>query len=187
MNFDDVINKRHTDRKFTDEQVLDEQIKKIVHSASLAPSAKNRQPWKFYILSDKEKNHITNMLFEWEKLNKDEKTSVKGSAEQIKSANKMVIIYTNIYNSKEKNLYYKKPDYISLGCAIENMSLQAINLGLGSCILCDTLYIEDEINEYLGIRDYEQVCGFIVGYPINVYPPKRKKDLEDLLLNDFKF
>lgn len=63
------------------------------------------------------------------------------------------------------------------------MSLQAVNCGLGSCILCDTLYIEEEINEYLGIKNFEQVCGFIIGKPIYNYPPKIKKNLNDLLLN----
>lgn len=123
------------------------------------------------------------MLFEWDRLNPKEKTSVKGSAEQIRTANKMIMIYTDSYKSKSKNENYKKPDYISLGFAIENMSLQAVNLGLGSCILCDTLYIEDQINEYLKIDNFEQICGFIIGYPVYNYPPKIKKDLKDLLLS----
>lgn len=62
------------------------------------------------------------------------------------------------------------------------MSLQAVNLGLGSCILCDTLYIENEINAYLGIKGFEQICGFIVGEPIYHYPPREKKELKDLML-----
>ena len=62
------------------------------------------------------------------------------------------------------------------------MSLQAINLGLGSCILCDTLYIEDEINKYLKVENFEQICGFIIGNPIYNSQPKVKKDLKDLLL-----
>ncbi len=62
------------------------------------------------------------------------------------------------------------------------MSLKAINLGLGSCILCDTLYIENEINEYLKINDFEQICGFIIGNPIYNSKPKAKKNLKDLLL-----
>jgi hypothetical protein len=94
-----------------------------------------------------------NMLFNWVTLNPNERTSVKGTAKQIRTANKMVI------------------------------SLQAINLGLGSCILCDTLYIEDEINQYLGIKNFEQICGFIIGNPIYSYPPKQKKTLNNLLLN----
>ena len=182
MNFDDVIINRCSARCFTDETISDKQIQKILHSAILAPSAKNRQPWKFYILNDKQKNNIAKMLYDWEKANPNERTSVKGTAEQIESSNKMIIIYTNKYKSKIKKHFYKKPDYISLGCAIENMSLQAVNLGLGSCILCDTLYIESEINEYLNIQGYEQVCGFIVGKPIYNYPRKEKKKLEDLIL-----
>jgi len=183
MNFDEIVDNRRSARLFTNDDVSKKQLEKILSSGSLAPSARNRQPWKFYILSDTQKNDIMNMLFEWDRLNPKEKTNVKGSAEQIRTANKMIMIYTDSYKSKSKNENYKKPDYISLGCAIENMSLQAVNLGLGSCILCDTLYIEDQINEYLKIDNFEQICGFIIGYPVYNYPPKIKKDLKDLLLS----
>ena len=183
MDFDEIINNRRSARLFTNEDVSNEKIDKILQSASIALSARNRQPWKFYILNNEQKNHIMDMLFEWNKINPKERTSVKGTAEQIKTANKMIMIYSDSYKSKAKNENYKKPDYLSLGCAIENMSLQAINLGLGSCILCDTLYIENEIDEYLGINNFEQICGFIIGSPIYNYPPKIKKDLNDLLLN----
>ena len=47
----------------------------------------------------------------------------------------------------------------------------------------DALYIEDEINQYLGIKNFEQICGFIIGNPIYSYPPKQKKTLNNLLLN----
>lgn len=183
MNFNEVVYSRRSARLFTNYEVSTDELQSIISSGSVAPSAKNRQPWKFYILNDEEKEHIMNMLLEWDKLNSKEKTSVKGSAEQIRTANKMIIIYCDSYKSKSKNEYYKKPDYISLGCAIENMSLQAVNLGLGSCILCDTLYIENEINSYLGIKDFEQVCGFIIGKPIYNSSPKVKKNLNELLLN----
>lgn len=114
MDFNEIINNRRSARVFTNELVTQNQLNKILLSASLAPSAKNRQPWKFYILNDEQKNHITNMLFEWDKLNPKEKTSVKGTAEQIKSANKMVILYSDNYNSSSKMTNYKKPDYISI-------------------------------------------------------------------------
>ena len=54
------------------------------------------------------------MLFEWDRLNPKERTSVKGTAEQIKTANKMIMIYSDSYKSKAKNKNYKKPDYISV-------------------------------------------------------------------------
>ena len=114
MNFDEVINKRRTARVFTSENVSKEQLSKILKSASTAPSARNRQPWRFYILNDSQKKHIMNMLIDWEKENSKERTSVKGTAEQIRTANKMIFIYSDTYKSKTKNKYYKKPDYISI-------------------------------------------------------------------------
>ena len=87
-----------------------------------------------------------------------------------------------IINPNQKVKITRNQIIYPYGCAIENMSLQAINLGLGSCILCDTLYIENEINEYLKIKDFEQICGFIIGDPIYNSQPKVKKDLKDLLL-----
>lgn len=114
MNFDEIVNNRRTARLFTSDEVSKKQLEKILYSGALAPSAKNRQPWKFYVLNNEQKEHITNMLFEWDKLNPNERTSVKGSAEQIKSANKMIMVYNDSYKSKAKNENYKKPDYLSV-------------------------------------------------------------------------
>ena len=183
MEFNNVVENRRSARLFSNKIVTDEELEMILKSGALAPSAHNRQPWKFYVLSDEQKNYIMNMLFKWDKENPKERTSVKGSAEQIKSASKMIMIYSDKYKSKFKIENYKKPDYLSIGCSLENMSLQAVNLGLGSCILCDTLYIENEINDYLKIKNFEQICGLIIGEPIYDYPPKIKKNLSELILS----
>ncbi len=114
MNFDEIVDNRRSARLFTNDEVSEKQLETILTSGSLAPSAKNRQPWKFYILNDEQKNDIMNMLFEWDRLNPKEKTSVKGTAEQIRTANKMIMIYSDSYKSKDKNENYKKPDYISI-------------------------------------------------------------------------
>lgn len=183
MEFEQVIKNRRSARTFTNKVISNAELEKILQSACLAPSAKNRQPWKFYVLDELQKEHIATLLFQWEKSNPHERTSVKGTAEQIKNANKMLIIYSDNYHSKFKKEYYKKPDYLSIGCALQNMSLEAVNLGLGSCILCDTLYIEKEINEYLDIKNLEQICGFIIGKPIYDSPPRQKKNFKECILN----
>ena len=182
MDFSKVINERKSARSFEDKNVSLAQINKIIKSASLAPSAKNRQPWKFCVLSTTQKNEIANMLLEWDLKNRKEKSSAKGTAHQILDADKMIMVYKDTYKSKFKSMYYGKPDYISVGCALENMSLEAINQGLGSCILCDTLYVEEEINKFLNVTGYEQICGFIVGYPIYEGPLKPKKNISDLII-----
>ena len=94
MNFDDVIKARKTIRKYKNKEVSEQAIHSILESALLAPSAKNRQPWRFYVLDHQQKDDIVTMMYEWDKNNKDFGSSIKGSANQ------------------------KKPDYLSLGAAI---------------------------------------------------------------------
>ena len=88
-----------------------------------------------------------NMLLEWDKTHPNKRTSVKGTENQIRTANKMIMVYSD------------------------------------SCILYDTLYLENEIDQYLEVTNYKQICGFIVGNPIYNYPTKIKKNLNSLLLN----
>ena len=184
MELDEAILSRKTIRKFQNKNVPDNYLYKIIQSAMLAPSAKNRQPWRFYILEDNQKDDITNMMYDWANENKDIHTSIKGSANQMKTANKAIIIYTPNYHSKNKKTYYKKPDYLSLGAAIENMNLKCFDLGLGCTWLCDTLYIENEINNYLKIDNLEQVSTLIIGYPEEIPERRERFSIDKLLLND---
>ena len=184
MELDEAILSRKTIRKFQNKNVPDNYLYKIIQSAMLAPSAKNRQPWRFYILEDNQKDDITNMMYDWANENKDIHTSIKGSANQMKTANKAIIVYTPNYHSKNKKTYYKKPDYLSLGAAIENMNLKCFDLGLGCTWLCDTLYIENEINNYLKIDDLEQVSTLIIGYPEEIPERSERFSIDKLLLND---
>ena len=184
MELDEAILSRKTIRKFQNKNVPDNYLYEIIQSAMLAPSAKNRQPWRFYILDDNQKNDITNMMYDWANENKDIHTSIKGSANQMKTANKAIIIYTPNYHSKNKKTYYKKPDYLSLGAAIENMNLKCFDLGLGCTWLCDTLYIENEMNNYLKIDNLEQVSTLIIGYPEEIPERRERFSIDKLLLND---
>jgi len=178
MNFDEVINKRQTVRSYTDKEVTYEELEILMNCARLAPSAKNKQPWRFYILTNKEKNHISSMMNEWDKLNNEKDSTVKYSAKQMKEANKAIMVYYPLDNSP-----YKKPDYLSLGAAIENLILKCTEMNLGSCWCCDTLYLDEEINSYLGIKGYEQISTILIGYPKETPAKRKKMTLEELILN----
>ena len=71
MELDKAISSRKTIRKFQNKSIPDNYLYEIIQSAMLAPSAKNRQPWRFYILDDKQKEDITNMMYQWNKKYKD--------------------------------------------------------------------------------------------------------------------
>ena len=55
MNFFDLVEKRRSVRKFSNEDVPDEVIIKALKSALLAANSSNLQPWEFYWVKDKKK------------------------------------------------------------------------------------------------------------------------------------
>lgn len=45
-----IINKRQSIRRFNEKEVEVEKINKRIEAGMLAPSSKNKQPWRFVIL-----------------------------------------------------------------------------------------------------------------------------------------
>ena len=58
MEFEELIQKRQSDRKYTEGKVDRALITKCIEAARLAPSACNSQPWKFVIVDDPELNLV---------------------------------------------------------------------------------------------------------------------------------
>jgi len=52
MDFWETVAARHSVRRFTTENVTDEQVQRLLETAVLAPSAGNRQPWHFVVVRD---------------------------------------------------------------------------------------------------------------------------------------
>ena len=52
MELKEVLLRRRSVRKFTDEPVSEEHIQELLHAAMSGPSACNRQPWAFYVVTN---------------------------------------------------------------------------------------------------------------------------------------
>ncbi len=187
MEFSELIKKRLTTLNYTNKKVSNEDMNQIIESAIIAPSAKNRQPWRFYILTDKQKNYIADKMENWIN-NTGLVTTIKRSANLIRQVGNCVLIYSNKWSSDNidriknpqklldgkdiENMvimhdYYFdriKADTLSVGAAVENMILKATELGIDTTWLCDVLFIDDVINEYLDLKDKELICGVAFGY-----------------------
>jgi nitroreductase len=106
----DVLKKRRTVRKFTDEQVTDEQVETILEMGMYAPTYLNRQPWHFVVVRDKE---LQEQLGE-----------TLGIRPYVQEASAVIAVYGDPQISDTWHLD---------GCAaIENMLIAATALGVGS-------------------------------------------------------
>ena len=166
MNFEEIIRKRTSVRKFSDIELEREKLDKILEAGRVAPTAKNNQPIKIFVVKSKEG------------LAKIDKASRCRY-----NANTVLIICGN------KEEAYKKDSHSTYeidSCIVAtHMMLEATNLGV------DNIWIEsfnenilrEEFNIF---NEYIPVCLLLLGYkaedcPKNPLHNKRKK-IEDLVI-----
>ncbi len=140
MKVEEAIKKRRSVRKYLDKKVEKEKILKILEAGRLAPSAMNKQPWDFIIVQDQKTR---------EKIAKD--TFFARFLDQAP------LVIVGVGDPQLK--YYK----IDVSIALQNMVLQATELGLGSCWIGD--FREEKVKKLLNIPKKKKiVCLISVGY-----------------------
>lgn len=183
MELKETIKNRRSVRKFKNIEISKEIIEDLIDCARLAPSAKNRQPWKFLIIKNDTKNQIAIMMLEKEKNSKislerkiyNYNSSVKATAGIIKEAPILILVL----KPYEDNWIIG--DTLSIGGAIEHICLRAVDLGLGSLWIRDIVYTQKEIAKLVGHENMEVISAISIGYPDENPKQRTRKKLNEVL------
>lgn len=189
------IKNRRSIRKFKGDAVPRACIEEMVQAATLAPSAKNRQPWKFIVYQGTAKDELVNVMkqgVEREKVGHERMPSWTGGladAENTVRVMQEAPVLIAVLNTNGKTPFsgianedriVEICDSLSIGAAIENMILSAMEQGLGTLWIANTCFAYDELMDYIDTED--QLTGIVaVGYA-NEQPDQRpRKCMEDVL------
>lgn len=183
MELKETIRNRKSIRKFKDTEVSKEIIEDLIDCARLAPSAKNRQPWKFVIVTDPIKNQIADIMLKKENSSKinlerqiyNANSSIKATAKIIQEAPILILVL------KEYGDNWIVGDSLSIGGAIEHICLRATDLGLGSLWIRDIVYTQKEIAKLVGYDDMELISAVSIGYPDENPNQRPRKNLTEVL------
>lgn len=140
MELKETIKNRRSIRKFKNTEISKEIIEDLIDCARLAPSAKNRQPWKFVIVTDTIKNQMekeNSSKISLERQIYNANSSVKATANVMKEASILILVL------KEYEDNWIIGDSLSIGGAIEHICLRATDLGLGSLWIRDIVYTRE--------------------------------------------
>lgn len=170
MDVFEAISNRRSIRKYKNTPVEAEKLDKILEAARIAPSASNRQKWKFIIVKKSETR---------EKL--------VNAAHGQKFVGEAPITIVACSTEPERVMPCGQHAYpIDLSIAVSFMILEAIELDLGTCWL--GAFNEDEVKKILDIPEEIRVpVMFTLGYPDEDPGPRPRKGLNDILcLEKFK-
>lgn len=180
MKFLDLVNKRQSVRGYLEQPVEREKIDRCLEAARVAPSACNSQPWRFIVVDDPELRL---------KVAKETFGKILSFNHFSMQAPVLVVIITE----KSKPIARiggaikdKTYNLIDIGIAAEHFCLQAVEEGLGTCML--GWFDSKKLYEYLNIPKNKQIDLIItLGYPKNedVRTKKRKNIDEIRTFNSF--
>ena len=163
--FLELAKKRHSLRSYQDKKVEKDKILSILEAGRLSPTAVNKQPLHYLVVTNKEikQKIIDTYPRQW-------------------IANAPAIIIVSLDHSKSwKRNDGKDHGDIDGGIAIANMTLAATDLGLGTCIVChfDTKKLEEEIDFP---PHMEAIALLPIGYPTTEdIPEKKRNNIDDIV------
>ena len=185
----EAIHTQRAIRKFKPDPVPDEMIRKLIESATKAPSGANRQHWRFIVIREPELRRRIGEYYlrAWQAAYENQtgpppkiQSSVRASAADL--AHHMhevpVMILACIEHDGSASTISRGS---SIYPAVQNLLLAARGLGLGSVITSLHKGYEAEIKELLGIPNNVETAALLpIGYPADGvrYGPTRRNPVE---------
>ena len=162
-----IARDRYSCRNYTPQPVPEDQVTAILEAARLAPSACNRQPWLFIVGTSPDLAAEVRAVYPREWMN---------------NAGTFIVACGDHSCSWHREDGKDHCD-IDLAIAVEHICLEASDLGLGTCWICN--FDAERLAKVLALPEYIEPMAIIpVGYPDpeSVAPAKKRKTLEEIAI-----
>lgn len=167
MDVFEAISKRRSIRKYKNKSVDDEKLENILECARIAPSAANRQEWKFIVVKSKETR---------EKL-------VEAANGQKFVGEAPITIVACSTESKRVMPCGQFAYTVDISIAVSFMILEATDQGLGTCWL--GAYDEEKVRNILQIPENIRVPAmFTLGYADEEPHQRPRKHLSEIISSE---
>jgi nitroreductase len=148
---------RYSCRNYNSRPVEAEKLERILEAGRVAPSAVNFQPWHYYVILDP-----GSLEKFWEVYHR----------EWFRTAPCVIVVCGDHDRSWKRKSDGKDHCDIDVAITVDHMTLQATELGLATCWICN--FDPDVTRSLLKLHDHmEPVVILPLGYPLDEVHPER--------------
>ena len=191
-----AIHTRRSIRRYLDRPVPPALIDHLLDAATWAPSAHNRQPWRFVVIETAAvKAQLADRLGERLKADRSHdgdpldliERDVQRSHDRITAAPIVIVACLSLidmdrYPDERRNGLEKIMAIQSVANATQNLLLAAHDVGLGACWLCAPLFAPETVRAALDLpADWEPQALITLGYPAEAGKPPIRKPLAEVV------
>lgn len=193
-DFYKLLEARKSIRKFKKDAVPDEVLSRILAAGMQAPSGKNRQNWRFYVLQGPKRNeYLALSQKSWLGIKDILEKRLKPSLYQFTErffytlGDAPVVLLCYSHNDAEERYH---TSIGSVYMAVENINLACVAEGLGCCTMGAPLEIRAEVDRFTGADqrpeykrgELELLCAVVLGYPDHE-PPKAPRQTDGRVIH----
>jgi coenzyme F420-0:L-glutamate ligase/coenzyme F420-1:gamma-L-glutamate ligase len=192
----ELLARRRSIRRYTQAPVSDDVIKQVLEAAINAPSAHNRQPWRFAVLKDAAaKERLARAM--GERLREDRgrdgdaseqiEQDVARSFARITAAPVAIVVSLTMedmdaYPDARRTAAEHQMAVQGTAMAMQNLLLAAHAAGLGASIMCGPLFCPDVVRAALTLpAQWEPQAVITMGVPANAGKPYRRRALSEVV------
>jgi nitroreductase len=166
MNFLDLVKQRYSCRSYQNKSVEQEKLDYVMDCARLAPSAVNKQPWLFRIVSDDASKAKLQECYD---------------RDWFKTA-PMYIICSILHDEEWIRYDGKHHGNIDIAIAVEHLCLAATEQGLATCWVCN--FNVEKCKKNFDIHADEDPTVIIpIGYAADQPTEKKRKPIGEIIFN----
>jgi nitroreductase len=189
----DTIHARHSIRQFSPEPIGEDELMTMLDAANQAPSAHNRQSWKFVILEGDARTELAERVSAVSKtFAKPASSLLRMAARSIASAPVTIAVVntgdlighgTELFQVDRDQAFdfFRTMEIQSSAAAVENLLLAATSLGLGAVWLGILYLVKDRVLEFLQEPGGEFMAVVPVGKPLRPTQGPNKKPLQNVI------
>lgn len=165
MDVFEAIKNRRSIRKYQERDIEEEKLERILEAARLAPSARNRQEWRFIIVKDRTKR---------------EELVKEASPHQLFMLQAPIIIVAYVLDRDYIMRCGVPAHYIDVAIALTHIHLQAVEEGLGTCWIGS--FYQDKVKKVLNLPEEAEVIQLMtLGYPDENPDPRPRLPLNEIV------
>lgn len=166
MNVKEAIKTRRSIRKYKKESIPEDDLRQIFEAARLAPSAGNKQPWRFIVVRDED----------------TKRKLAEKAREQHWIGDAGVVVIALAMDPNDPSVYERWVER-DVMTAVEHMVLAAWELGYGTCWI--GAFKQDDIKELLDVPEEMTVINLLpIGVPDEKPEPKDRKPFKELFFSE---
>jgi nitroreductase len=181
MNVLDVLTSRRSIKEFTDRPVSREEIEALVRAAVQAPNHRMTEPWRFYVLGPEARRGYGAALGARKARRVEDPQAAEAVATKVADTHAALPAMLAVAMTLDENPEIREEDYAATFMAIQNLSLTAHAMGLGTHLKTGAVMDDPRAREAVGVPEGERIVATIhLGEPASVPDPKPRRPAEAL-------